>query len=149
MFDLNQTFHSLLIALQYRLKRAVCVLKCLYVPYSGKLSREKTFANFADLGPSVKVFSLESLLLYGILCMFLYLLVLTWCEGHQSTTMYNILTISCKSGMQAYCAGTYTCFDMHHHTITARMYKRTSHISKIVALSWQLKQSGLLQEPHR
>ena len=27
-----------------------------YIPYSGKLSREKTFANFADLGPFAKVF---------------------------------------------------------------------------------------------
>ena len=27
------------------------------VPYSGKLSREKTFANFVDLEPFVKVFS--------------------------------------------------------------------------------------------
>ena len=26
------------------------------LPYSGKLSREKTFANFADLSPFVKVF---------------------------------------------------------------------------------------------
>ena len=28
-----------------------------YVPYSGKLLREKTFTNFADLLPFVKVFS--------------------------------------------------------------------------------------------
>ena len=27
------------------------------IPYSGKLSRDKTFANFADLEPFVKVFS--------------------------------------------------------------------------------------------
>ena len=27
------------------------------IPYSGKLSRDKTFANFADLGTFVKVFS--------------------------------------------------------------------------------------------
>ena len=29
----------------------------IYIPYSGKLSRDKTFANFADLKPFVKVFS--------------------------------------------------------------------------------------------
>ena len=27
------------------------------IPYSGNLSRDKTFANFADLEPFVKVFS--------------------------------------------------------------------------------------------
>ena len=29
----------------------------LIIPYSGKLSREKTFVNFVDLEPFVKVFS--------------------------------------------------------------------------------------------
>ena len=29
----------------------------MHIPYSGKLSREKTFANFMDLGPFMKVFS--------------------------------------------------------------------------------------------
>ena len=28
-----------------------------YVPCSGKLSREKTFANFVNLGPFLKIFS--------------------------------------------------------------------------------------------
>ena len=35
--------------------------------YSRKLSREKTFTNFVDLEPPVKVFSLESFPLYGAL----------------------------------------------------------------------------------
>ena len=30
------------------------------IPYSGKLSREKTFTNFVDLMPFVKVFSTKS-----------------------------------------------------------------------------------------
>ena len=38
-----------------------CVLECriamAFIPYSGKLSREKTFTNFAVLEPSAKVFS--------------------------------------------------------------------------------------------
>ena len=40
-----------------------CLLQrrmCPHVPYSGKLSREKTFANFEVLGPSAKVFSAKS-----------------------------------------------------------------------------------------
>ena len=35
--------------------RCTCV-----IPYSGKLSKEKTFANFKVLGPFAKVFSLKS-----------------------------------------------------------------------------------------
>ena len=31
--------------------------ECLYLPYSGKLLREKTFTNFVDLEPPAKVFS--------------------------------------------------------------------------------------------
>ena len=36
----------------------------LLIPYSGKLSREKTFANFAILWLSAKVFPLKSFPLY-------------------------------------------------------------------------------------
>ena len=32
---------------------------CLKIPYSGKPSRDKTFVNFADLEPFVKVFSVN------------------------------------------------------------------------------------------
>ena len=48
-------------------KCKVCLTLCAYaskvrpgdgdLPYSGKLSRDKTFANFADSEPFVKVFS--------------------------------------------------------------------------------------------
>ena len=43
-----------------------CTHECLpqYIPYSGKLSREKTFTNFALLEPSVKAFSMK----FGACC---------------------------------------------------------------------------------
>ena len=41
------------------------IMECGCILYSGKLSREKTFTNFAIFQPSTKVFSLKSFPLYG------------------------------------------------------------------------------------
>ena len=54
----DQTFSCTLIKLSWKLCRFLFYRTLVYITYSGKLSREKTFANFEVLGLSVKVFSM-------------------------------------------------------------------------------------------
>ena len=53
----------------------VCVRACVHVPYSGNLSRVKTFANFTVLAQVVKVLNAK---------------ILIECEGGQYNTRVNI-----------------------------------------------------------
>ena len=54
----NDSMHALTsVASAIYIKLMLCCMKSWIIPYSGKLSREKTFTNFAIFQPSAKVFS--------------------------------------------------------------------------------------------
>ena len=46
-------------AIRYKCSEWSLIFNVSYVPYSGKLSREKTFTNFTIIEPSTKVFSMK------------------------------------------------------------------------------------------